>query len=219
MTRLQDITVSAPRSYRRHREFNGRTHCVCAMYSRELGPFQTDGIGKVIIQACEQTEPFFEDLVDVYGISLSFDYKGFWNSSNDEQKHAILSFLHEGLSAIGKRLGWDCEAIDKAFHKLQSTNLDGIFDWGRIVSSPNRKMKAQVRYYYGFETVRIFARVWKKGCEDLVSEYLLAETEAHEWYFVPLLGKLRWANNAKLILHPRSHERYGERSPIEIEIE
>lgn len=214
MDKLQDITVSAHQSYVRRKEFNLRTNCVCAIYLSELGVFQTNGIKKVIIQACEQTEPIFEDLIDVYRISLSFDYEKFWNISNDEQKHAILLFLHEGLTAIGNHLGWDCKVFDQTFHKLRATNLNGIFDWRKIVNSPDRKMKAQVRYYYGLENVKIFARVWEKGSEDLASEYLLAETEPHELRFVPLLGKLTWKSADKLILLPNDKKR----SPIELNI-
>lgn len=214
MSFLRDITVSAYPAYRMRKEFNLRTNCVCAIYLHELGKFPSNGIKKVIIQACDRTDTIFENLLDVYKISLTFDFETFWKSNSLNQKRQIFFLLYKGLTMIGKRLEWNTVRFDSVFYKLKDSEFPGIFDWGKIVSSPDRRKKAQLRYYYDLESVKLILRVWTAGNQDLANEFLIATTQPHEFKFVPLLGKLSWNETNKLVLYPKQKKL----DPIEIYI-
>ena len=205
MATLLDLDLSAYSSYPRERDFNRGTHCVSSLFLWEIGKLHTNGLKKVIVEACTDRSDAIDRMIDVCMVRVKYDFDLHWMLKGTERKRLMLSKLYEGLQAIPSEYGVDQARISLTFERLAATNLRYEPFWGKAKASPDRKKYAQVQYKYDLDAVEIYVIFWRKG-ETKKTEILLTTTDPHEWRFVPLLGKLYWKDSETVCLAPRRPE-------------
>lgn len=204
---LKDLRISVTSELPYAKEFNFSTHCITGLFLQYLGEFDSGEYRKIdIITTVEdfQEEDRISRIDNVIQVQSTFDFESYFSADILERKTILIDCLYDNLIYLSKVYGWSASQINKSYKNIKNAeDLELYVAASKPLSSPNRKLKAQLVYHHTMEKITLFAWITNKEGEHLYQVELVT-TKPHEWFIAPYLGKLKWLSNNSLQLIPKA---------------
>lgn len=196
---LRDIVLSGERDP--EFTFKLETNFLEVLYINCLPKTQTDGIFKVIIQACRLVPTKkLDNMIDVLRLWKPFDFDAYFAADKAIRKRLALEFLQDGLLEVARIRGWKTDPFDIAYKAVLARGLvnNGPWRWCKPVTSPDRVLKAQAWVNYDSDKADVFLTLTRRN--EVVAKVLVTSVKPGDVWINEAIGKLEWvsADEAKL---------------------
>lgn len=198
---IRDIVLSCVREIDPQFNFNLETNFLEVLYLNNLPKVRTDGIAKVIVQACKDVPPKkIDDMINVLRLWKCFDFEAYWKADKKTRKRIALEFLQDGLLDVAGIRGWDADPFHKAYKAVLAKELinERPWRWSKPVASPNRKLKAQAWVNYDSDKADIFVVITRN--DQILSKTQVTTVKPGDVWINEVIGKLEWSSPCKLSL-------------------
>jgi hypothetical protein len=213
---LRDVVLSCsegshPQNSKPIFAFGIQTNFLERLYLDSLPKTRTDGIAKVIIEACKSLpiEPpqspragqqkKLENMIDVLRLHKIFDFEAYFAADKETRKRLALDCLQEGLLEVAAIRGWDNAPLQQAYKTILAGEVVSWRPWGRALRSPDGKLKAEVWCKYDSDKAEIFILVLRRG--KLVSKEMVTTVKSGD-VWIRQAARVRWASDEKVEWFP-----------------
>ena len=194
--------VNLPNSKRL--DFNQSTYIITDLFDRYLNQ-QIKGVRKIRIEFTDKV-----DILDIYlpesispicHIHKSFDFDNYFAQSKTDRRKIILETLYDAVKNLCKETDYDLTPFTIAYEKVKELNYENKFIYGKLTSSPNRKLKAGIQIEVTEEKAILSvvfsdapksARFQKSGRFE---EVKFLETLPHYMFIYRLVHKGKWTSS------------------------
>jgi len=205
---LRDIVLCGSKDIPSRIEFNLQTNFLEKLYLANLPRVYTNGISKIIVEACSDISVAKEQkMLDVLQISKVFDFKKYFAVEDEEKKRIALDFLQSGLLGVATMLGWDDEPFHLAYTQILSKKLLYEGNWGKPLSSPGKKYKAQIWCRYDLGKADIYVE-FLKGKQKICHEFIKS-VQPGDVFINAVIGRLEWLSENELKITSRDKNNFG----------
>ena len=193
----------------KRREFELQTRCICALFSRLLGKYETEDTKALRVLCVEKTEG--AEMLTLYGgfcrIQAYFDYTAFTALDDFGKKKAILEVLMKGIRRVAVMKNWKIEPFECVYEQIIKTNYVNEWYWGKPKQSPDGKCKAKLFLQHELREIVMSIVVVDRKDNELKRQAILVE-EPSEYQYVQHLGELKWLDNETVALfHKYNNEK------------
>jgi hypothetical protein len=203
---LCNLNVSCEWRRERSREFNFGCHATAHLFLTCLGRFQTDGVGKVVVELTPGPPDADRLILTSLVLSRAFDFDAYWAAGHIERQATLNQVIFEELTRAAKSRGWDADAIERAYRCVAERGYRNVQRWRRPLSNPGRTLKAQVVFEFGVESIEGFVAFTDQGGRETIEHlFTIPPSDFHLAY---TLGRLRWVTADTVVLTERG--RSGE---------
>lgn len=184
----------------KRREFENQTRCICSFFSRLLGPVNTKGCWKILVECVPAIRgKSIKDLLGVYAVQVQFDYDSFISLDDLGKKKMTLETLMKAIRAVAADKNWDMKPFEIVYTKILEERYKNEWMWKKPVKSPDKKAVAHVFLQHEVKQIDIFIIICDKNGREIVREKIITELP-NEWNYVQHLGEIKWLDNNKVVL-------------------
>ena len=206
---LRDISLSVDRSLEEAKRWGYSSNFLEILYLDCLPKAQTNGIGKVIIEACKVVPvKKLNNMMDVLRLWKSFDFDAYWNADKEARKRIALDFLQAGLLEVAAVKGWGTDPFLDAYNKVLEKNFLNYRPWSKPVTSPNRKHMAQAWCNYDSDKAEVFIVILQRN--EVLSKTLVTTVKPGDVWIREAVGKLEWISPEKVRLTSKDDKQSWE---------
>jgi len=208
---LRDIVLSCERGMDPRFSLKLETNFLEIIYLNCLPKTQTDGIVKVIVQACKAVPPKKLDvMIDVLRLWKPFNFEAYFAAGKEPRKRMALEFLQDGLLEVARIRGWSSDPFDQAYKAVLEKGLvnDGPWRWSKPVTSPDRKFKAQAWVNYDSDKADVFIAVTRR--DEVVSKTPATSVKPGDVWINQVIGKLEWTATDKVRLTSKDGKQFWD---------
>jgi hypothetical protein len=227
---LRDIVLSCRKEIDPEFSFKLQTNFLEILYLDCLPQTRTDGVGKVIIEACQNLpiEPRqspragqqieLENMIDVLRLNALFDFAAYFAASKEVRKRIALEFLQDGLLKVATIRGWQTSTFHEAYKAVLAKDLISYRPWSKPVTSPDRKHKAQVWCKYDSDAAEVLLIISHR--KNVVSKTSVVTVKPGDVWIRGAIGELRWLSTDRVELIPRKSKRDWETQyePVQVSL-
>ena len=137
----------------------------------------------------------------------NFDMQGFFQSTNNEKKEAILTILQNTSKAVCEKFNFEYAAFDICFKNLLASNyLEYHKKVSKIFVSPSKQIKAWFEHEIELSHTDIFLRVENKSKNDLFKIPIYLNNDFGDTAFSYLDGETFWLDDRYLEVRSETKE-------------
>ena len=201
---LRDLDLRVSATSAEEWRWGTSTNFLDTLYFNCLPKVQTNGTGKVIIEACKvMPSTKLEKMIDVLRLNKLFDFEAYFAADKEPRKRIALDFLQAGLLEVAELRGWDNAPFHEAYKCVLARNFVNYLTWSKPVVSPDRKYKAQVCCNYDSDKAELFLVVTHR--KEVVSKMPVTTVKPGDVWIRCAIGKLEWPSTNKVQLSPRAN--------------
>jgi hypothetical protein len=199
---LRDLDLRVSTNAEERARWGTSTNFLEILYFNCLPRVQTNGVGKVIVEACKTLPPRkMEVMLDILQINKLFDFEAYFAAGKEIRKRIALEFLQDGILEIATIRGWDTNPFHQAYKTVLAKNFVNYLPWSKSITSPDRRHKAQVWAEYDSDKADIFLVIFHR--KEIVSKTFVVSVQAGGVFIRGAIGKLEWLSPEKVVLTPR----------------
>ncbi|WP_127537113.1 hypothetical protein [Paenibacillus illinoisensis] len=111
---------------------------------------------------------------------------------NDQQKKQVtFDLLRKGLDKVIPEKGWDSDSFEQAFLKVIEGDMRNEWFWRKLISSPDRRLKAGLYIVHEVTFVIGYLIVIDKSDQEVLRIEAFWD-RPNEWAYAQHLGKIQW---------------------------
>ena len=199
---LSDIVLSSGKDFDPEFRFRFQIHFLEQLYIDHLPKVLTNGIFKVIIEACGVLPPKkIDNMVDVLKLNKLFDFETYFAAGKETRKRIALEFLQDGLLEVAAIRDWETNPFHEAYKAVLAKNFVCYRPWSKPVTSPDRRYKAEVWCNFDSDKAEIFIVVFHR--KEVMRKALVTTVKPGNVSIRGAIGKLEWLSADKVQLSPR----------------
>ncbi|WP_141236630.1 hypothetical protein [Paenibacillus sp. 7516] len=124
-------------------QFRDEIRCIASLYERYFGKYKTNDAWKVLISCVsEVTDPRVVTYGGVCETQIQFPVDSFFLMNDQQKKQVTFDLLRKGLHKVIPEKGWDSDSFEQAFSKVIEADMRNEWIWRKLISSPDRRLKA-----------------------------------------------------------------------------
>lgn len=190
------------------KKFNSGANVIAYLFENNL-EFKMKGLNKIRVElqnenSQHETGVFLPaKLTPRVFIRKSFNFDHYFAQPKPERRKIILETLYESIVAMCEKAGYDLAPFTAAYEKVKELNYENRFIYGKIKSSPNRKMKAGIEIEVTEEVATISAYIQLSGKVERIT---LLKTIPHYLFIYRFIHKGKWTDSNTFVVSNKSGE-------------
>jgi hypothetical protein len=207
MIREIQITLPYETAMEKKKKFIPTTYCTGDFFLRLLDKFAVGKIQKLIIECSEsevlKTSNPSDDSIGVIVLRRHIDLSKYFSMSVKEKKKWTLRILVDGFKELNQYYEFSFEKIEAVAKTIKDMDYLNHYRYGKVVSSPSKKMKAQLWVEHEIDKFHLFVDILNPE-EELITREKVISTFPNWVAYLPVLGSIKWETDQFISIIPKN---------------